>query len=668
LRVNDDLGYNTNPNRLAVSVIEADALEDLGDLGSPLLFGSHRDPYFVSNNPILSDSTKPNLVPHIGTRPHLRLDFFDDPSDTMHFRAQRAWQLPGWPVTADFPPGGPQLLAVDADGAPDGKLEICWAGGDTAGAGANGIFVLKTNGQGLLGSSPLLSTLPDRPRPLMAALPYGAVGPGLGPSYLAVSTYAANGSGGQVWLIDANPSNAGQPVPGWPAVLPSLVSTPPMIAQGDIIVGCENGRVYALGLNGAVLDSTVVSLTGGIRGRLAAATSTGVGLLAPSQRGASPARSGGVPPHSLVAAGSAGGDVGVWVLGSPDGIMHPVSGWPQRLVSYPGFAPDFLWIDFDGVGTENPSGCRAGIPELVVHDRTRMWAFCAEGRPLPGWGRDVGDTLVAALGAGDPDGDGFPEVLTQTIDSKVAFYNLTGYPSPGWPKAGSPEGVLSENPDLTAPSKPQRFDTMSPPLALDLEGNGRCEVVAPNTSGILAALDAGGQTPAGWPLATGSGAGGSAVAADLDNDGYLELVAPDRFGALYAYSLPVPAGQPATHPWRMLGGDAQRTFSLPSARMSPAPPPVAGLVIQGSLKAYPNPARKSPVSFAYQLTEPASVEFRILDAAGHQVASFDRSGQRADNLEVWDPGDLPAGLYLARLRFRSPSHDVIQVLTLGLIR
>jgi len=672
LRVNDDFGFNTNRRRLGVSVIEADGLADLGDLGSPLLFGSHRDPFYKSNNATLSDTTAPNLIPNVGTRPHVRLDFLDEPNDTMTFTAQRTWQLPGWPVATDFPPGGPQLLAVDADGdATDNALEVCWAGGDTLSADANGVFMLRKNGQGLFGPSALLTSLPDRPRPLLAALPapQGPIG-AQGPCWLAVSTYAAGGSGGQVWMIDASLGNAGQTVAGWPATLPSLVSTPPVIVGpssiASVLVGCEDGHVYALALDGSVRARSRDALPGGIRGRLAAVQVPHAFAIAD------------VSPQTgdsgwLVAAGAAGGQVGVWILdpaGGPNARMPFVSGWPQSLASNSGFAPDFLWIDFDGVGgaAGNPSACRAGLPELVAHDRNRLWAFCAEGRLLPGWGRALSDTLVAALGAGDPDGDGFPEVLTQTPNSKVAFINLTGYPSPGWPRAGSQEGVLSENPELTAPNPAQSFPTSSPPLALDLNGDGRCEVVAPNTSGILAALDADGHTPAGWPLATGAGAGGAAVAADLDRDGYLDLVAPDRFGMLFAYSLPVRIGSPGAHPWRMLGGDPGRTSALPTVGMSPTPGPVAGPLIQGSLKAFPNPARKRPISFAYQLSEPADVEFRILDSSGHEVASFSRSGQRADNLAIWEPGDLPAGLYLARVRFRSSGSEEVQVLPLGLIR
>ena len=39
----------------------------------------------------LSDTTVPNLRPHIGTRPHTRLDFTDEPSPTMHLVAREQW-------------------------------------------------------------------------------------------------------------------------------------------------------------------------------------------------------------------------------------------------------------------------------------------------------------------------------------------------------------------------------------------------------------------------------------------------------------------------------------------------------------------------------------------------------------------------------------------------
>jgi len=62
------------------------------------------------------------------------------------------------------------------------------------------------------------------------------------------------------------------------------------------------------------------------------------------------------------------------------------------------------------------------------------------------------------------------------------------------------------------------------------------------------------------------------------------------------------------------------------------------------------------------------VEFRILDGSGHEVASFTRTGQQTDNLEVWDPGRLPAGLYLARLRFHGATSDRTQIVPVALLK
>jgi hypothetical protein len=184
----------------------------------------------------------------------------------------------------------------------------------------------------------------------------------------------------------------------------------------------------------------------------------------------------------------------------------------------------------------------------------------------------------------------------------------------------------------------------------------------------VAALRADGRTPSGWPLASGSGATGSPVAADLDHDGSLDLVVPDRFGRLFGYTLPVAAGDPTATSWTMLGGDPGRTSSLAAEATPLAPLPAAGPLVRGSLVAFPNPALRQPVSFAFQLTEPAEVEFRIFDTSGHEVASFSRAGLQADNREVWDPGALPAGLYLARLRFRGATSEAVGVLQVGVLR
>jgi M6 family metalloprotease-like protein len=644
LRINPDYGVNSNYNRLGLQVLEADGLDDLGDPGSPYLLGSPLDPYQKKINPSLSDSTSPNLRPNTGSRPHLRVEFLDNAADTMHFTAVRTWALPHFPVVAHFPPGGPVPLAIDADG--DRFPEICWAGGDTVAAHGDStcLMAVRSDGTGLWGTSFVFATLDRKPLPVMAATLVGDPDLGVGPSVFAVTTSfesAADTLGGRVWLVD----QAGVPLPGWPVRPSSHATTPPIIAgiwpSIVIFVGTENGEVLALDRNGLALSSLggdPPPLGGPIAGRLA--FWQGASVLTTSA-------TGGIADTSWLAAGTASGQVAVYRF---DGTLHAQAGWPQQVIG--GGPPEFLWMRMGGEGANADGNCAGSTPTLVVHVLDRLWAYCALGDPLRGWGASLGDSIVPGIAAGDADGDGFPEVLVQTVRSAVAFVNRDGRPSPGWPR----------------PSSDEALTTASPALALDVERDGHPELVVMNGSGLLAAMRPDGRVPDGWPLATGAGAAGALLAADIDRNSSLDLVAPDRDTLLYAYSLPVVASDPVATCWTMLGHDPGRTSALPA---SGTPTPVAatpGPLETGSLKAFPNPARRSPVTFAYTLSEPAQVEFRILDASGHEVASFVRSGARAENSESWDPGALPAGLYLARLKFSGARGTQIGILPVGLVR
>jgi hypothetical protein len=336
--------------------------------------------------------------------------------------------------------------------------------------------------------------------------------------------------------------------------------------------------------------------------------------------------------------------------------LVPVTGAPIE-TGIAGFEPDFLWLHFDGDGGPRYT-CGTNDPQLVVHHGARVWAFCVGGTALPGWGRHLGTPIAPSLGAGDPDGDGLPEVLTQSELSWVGFLNRSGDFSPGWPKPGTREP----------------FTSSSPALAVDVDGDGVGEAVAMNASGIVQAYRRGGDRPEGWPLASGAGAVGSPVAADLDRDGFIDLVVPDHLGVLYAYTLPqsatvgTPENRIRSSAWTMLGGDPGRSGYLPIERTTVSPAASPGVLVEGSFKAYPNPARFSPVKLAFQLTEPASAVFRIFDTSGHIVASFEVPGQIADNVAVWDPGNVPAGLYVVKAHFTGASGTREAAVRVGLLR
>jgi hypothetical protein len=118
----------------------------------------------------------------------------------------------------------------------------------------------------------------------------------------------------------------------------------------------------------------------------------------------------------------------------------------------------------------------------------------------------------------------------------------------------------------------------------------------------------------------------------------------------------------------MLGGDPMRTGAMPAARTGAAPAAVAGPFVRGSLKAYPNPARRQPVTLAFQLTEPARVDVRVLDTSGHEVAALAISGVQSDNVVSWDPSGVPAGLYLMRVRVSGAGGEHVEAIPIGVIR
>jgi hypothetical protein len=118
----------------------------------------------------------------------------------------------------------------------------------------------------------------------------------------------------------------------------------------------------------------------------------------------------------------------------------------------------------------------------------------------------------------------------------------------------------------------------------------------------------------------------------------------------------------------MTGHDPGRSSALPANSTPVAPVASGGPYVTGSLKAYPNPAKQKPVAFAFQHTEPARVDVDNVDTSGHKVGGFGVDGLQSDNVAVWDPGRLPAGLYLARLRFRGASGEHSEIIQVGVIR
>jgi hypothetical protein len=179
-------------------------------------------------------------------------------------------------------------------------------------------------------------------------------------------------------------------------------------------------------------------------------------------------------------------------------------------------------------------------------------------------------------------------------------------------------------------------------------------MLAPLGNGVLVALDRAGKNLDGFPLGFSVGVrgtpmlGGRGGTADACNP---ILYAAGGDTLLYAISLfgdPGCTGANWDSYWFAEGGDAGRSYAPFSALETPVP--AAGTpILEGSWKAYPNPARQRPITFAFQLREAGRVTISIYDAAARLVERIERETTAQDNAITWDPVGRPSGLYVARI-------------------
>ncbi|HWM92190.1 MAG TPA: S8 family serine peptidase [Thermoanaerobaculia bacterium] len=419
----------------------------------------------------------------------------------------------GWPVkglqVGDGLVTAPTLGDVDGDGRPE--VVAMTMRGD--------VFVRGSDGRPLPGWPVRFQGNHEQASPLVADLDGIGANPGANPGSAEI-VLAVNR---QVHVLD----KGGRPLPGWPRPTTSLVLCSPAAGDVDgdgdleVVVIDEQARLY-------VFDAAGKALPGWPR-KVGAFSNTTPALVDLDGE-----------PGMEILTGTTDG----WLVAlRADGIPAPGS-WPV-LVGMMGPASPAAG-DLDGDGEiEIVAVTAAGA--LAILDRRGTQGAA---------GRVAGQYSFSSPALGDLDGDGRAEIAVGGGQGNgsgfISLFDAEGVMMPGWP--------LATGADVSASA-----------ALLDLDGDGRREVVVPDLSGQLHALRADASPLPGWPRDLDGWVLSSPVAADLDGDGGLEVV----LGRIVLGLLRTPIAMtyaietgPSGEGWPTFKGDPRRTGGAP-----PVPPP-----------------------------------------------------------------------------------------------
>lgn len=301
---------------------------------------------------------------------------------------------------------------------------------------------------------------------------------------------------------------------------------------------------------------------------------------------------------------------GLSSTGVPSGsALHAnvfLPGWPVRVplfskeiapVMVNGINSQAVAIDLDSNGTpEVAAQGIAGLPVLYNASGISYYGRDGDGKDMPvfGGGNGVGSASPepgyggggGGLALSDLNGDGVPDMLIaasgpgQLIDmindgdsSPSSFlYAGVDLTQPG--ADGTSGGVMLDG----FPHPTNDSQSMSQPIATDIDGDGDLDAVMPSGENDVRAVDGSGAVPAGWGKYTGSWNMATPAVGDWRGDGSQVAIAMTRRGYLYAWNT---AGTVCGAGWPRYGhdpansGNSATDATLPRALTEVAAAPTA---------------------------------------------------------------------------------------------
>jgi len=232
---------------------------------------------------------------------------------------------------------------------------------------------------------------------------------------------------------------------------------------------------------------------------------------------------------------------------------------------------------------------------------------------------------VQKLSLADLKNDGDNYVL-YTNGSKLEAVNLTGASAVNFP--------------FTDPIDSGFTGT---PLAADIQGDSKAEIIAYTVDGRIFAIDGGtGKVVSGFPVSAGAALKSTPVI--FNYDGQAVLAAIDVKNNFHSWII---GAAEADLFWSEENGSNGNNSAVGSAEKTVT---VNEFFPESKVYNYPNPVYEGQTAIRYYVSEDSKINIKIFDLAGDFVAELNNEARGGfDNETIWNVGNVQSGIYLARV-------------------
>jgi len=235
------------------------------------------------------------------------------------------------------------------------------------------------------------------------------------------------------------------------------------------------------------------------------------------------------------------------------------------------------------------------------------------------------DKPITSFSLADLKQDGNNYILINN-GSKLAAYNLTGSSADNFP-------VL----------KNSTQSLLFTPLAADIEGDSKPEIIVTDSLGNVYAFDGGtGKLIDGFPISFGNPLKTEPVL--FNYKGQTALAGYDSDNKFTAWVISSIFTLPD---WAETNANSQNTSFVEAAKNSNA---INQFLPTNRVYNYPNPVYNNQTAIRYFVNEDSKINIKIFDLAGDFVQELNSEAKGGfDNETIWTTGAIQSGVYLARV-------------------